>query len=649
LFLKQKTGIQIFPQFIEDLFLDQLKGLTSQVEVIEDNIRLRCALLNKQTDEQDCVEVLNRGSYVGARQSDFRYVSDSDGSILDLSIIATAANIDDAKSSDSQALVAKRRAELISTQANKIKNNFTAVQRSQFVTDWLKHIETPSKGSDPFHNTRVNEIADRIRMKSGQNIDVDTYRFKAFGGDGEETSLASNQSVDVYRVTKDIADLVNQRQKALKVLSNVIRNAKDVKALDNSSTANNLLYPGLHGNAEVPSIFENMIEDETNDDYGPGSGSRFIISNDKILSYTFDEDGPEYTMVQVNGELDIFKVAPPPELNFSLTAGASGNLMTSALAIDYDLWRMYGFKSGSALTIPFFSNVEKECAPYAAALLAQARKNIIKGSVTIVGNEHMQVGEVVYLENRGLLFYVDKVSHQYTEGKSFQTTLSLSYGHVPGEFIPSPIDMLGKVIYSNRDVGSITIHRQDDISPETNVGVIVLDGKVPENVDKIGDGVYGDFNKKVLTDIILKSAFVINQSFTKNTNQQAFIELRIYHNNVNAASVNLQKFADLIKGILTESGMSFGNKPGTQSPLPAQSPFAAGDKTKDVVKIKLINLQDKENNLSPSQKAFDQARSLAKSTALNKIESSLYNGVIDCWLKVEYVTPESKDAAKVGQ
>lgn len=104
-----------------------------------------------------------------------------------------------------------------------------------------------------------------------------------------------------------------------------------------------------------------------------------------------------------------------------------GNQMTSAVAVDYDLWRNYGLLTPHSLSMPGLTNPDTQLAPYAAMLLSIARKNILKGNLVIAGNEFMQPGEVIFIESFGLLYYVEKVTHNFSYGQQFQTTLELSY------------------------------------------------------------------------------------------------------------------------------------------------------------------------------------------------------------------------------
>ena len=78
------------------------------------------------------------------------------------------------------------------------------------------------------------------------------------------------------------------------------------------------------------------------------------------------------------------------------------------------------------------------------------RKDVIKGSVTIAGNEFYQLGDVVYVTDRELLYYVVGVKHNFDYNGTFTTTLDLRYGHIPGDYIPTPLDIIGKLVIGGK-------------------------------------------------------------------------------------------------------------------------------------------------------------------------------------------------------
>jgi hypothetical protein len=345
-----------------------------------------------------------------------------------------------------------------------------------------------------------------------------------------------------------------------------------------------------------------------------------------------------------------------------------GNPLVTAQAIDYDLWRNYGFATTAAINVPFLSDANSQAAPYAAMLLSRARKNILQGTVRIVGNEFMQPGEVVYLEDRGMLFYVKSVQHSFSFGSDFSTTLELTYGHSPGEYIPEPLDVIGKLLYNNRDVSNLIIHRQSSAFNESNLGVIQRDPDANNtnllfnNEGSSNTTSFSTANSQTINNILYVAAYYINANNTTGRDVEAKIDLRYYYDDENPPNANLTSFAEEIKNALTTSGVQLTQSWSSNTGSPSkQAPFSKND-----VEISPINMSDETDYRSPSQKAIDAARnllsiispttfsSLQSTTILgtpekDKIRVSLFNNVVDVWIKIQDVQSNTNTSdASIG-
>ena len=191
----------------------------------------------------------------------------------------------------------------------------------------------------------------------------------------------------------------------------------------------------ITGKSAEGTVYDHLIQDDTRNLLGYGSGKRLIITDDKLITATISEDPPAFTSVGVKGDA-------PLGIGSSLNQ-ATDNMYFWAGATDFDMWRQYGYDSTDVET-PFLSDVEGQCRPYAMLLLAIEKANVNKASLTVVGNEFYQPGDTVYLQANGMLYYVTTVSHRFTYGSSFETTLKLNYGHPPGHYLPSPLDVIGQ-------------------------------------------------------------------------------------------------------------------------------------------------------------------------------------------------------------
>lgn len=654
MYLKQTLNIQVFPEYLNQLFTDQLETLKTQLEVIEDEIRLDCDMIataNGATtfDDTQAAKIINSGAANGGG-APFNFISDrSSGFITDTNSTIQQSNPDVPQSQVPTALSYFNQ---VKSQAG-LNQVFSNSQRFTVINQAINQQQQSQSGQNTLSNTvsgntDVNMLINRIQQKSGQQLAVADF-ITTGANNIKAIQLPVNQTVDIFKTTSDLQDKISQRQKVLKSFYSTLKNEAELKSLDSSrSTSSQLVTPGGFGNSNVPEVFEHMIEDETYDDYGPGSGTRYIIRRPQIRSINIAANAPPYTTVEVQGILDPFLANPsnlPGALNFF---PGGGNGMVTAMAIDYDMWRNYGFKGQSTVQVPFLSDPVTQCGPYAAMLLSVARKNIFRGTVTISGNEFMQPGEVVFLEDRGMLFYVTSVRHNLTQGSTFTTTLELSYGHTPGEYIPTTMDFIGKLIYKNKNDASTVIQRQDNSGNELSIGSFTM----PANYGSNNNGSAGalntgatnqtpnptsDFNSKVMSNILYMAAYEINNNGSANNNTVTSIEIRSYFDsNVSSASAPaLTSFKENIReqivGFATgpKDFPQFNPTGTTNAPIPKES-----------ISIVVIDMADASDRRSPSQKAWDLARNqVANSTtgALDPtsgpaLQNALFSYIVDVWI-----------------
>jgi hypothetical protein len=109
-------------------------------------------------------------------------------------------------------------------------------------------------------------------------------------------------------------------------------------------------------------------------------------------------------------------------------------------------------------------------------LLTRQRSQILNASAEVVGNEFYQLGDVVYLSDLQTLFYVSGLAHNFTYESGFSTTLTLTYGHPPGEYIPTPLDVIGKSL-SKRDGAQASFRVRRGISGSDRILAVVRFGE----------------------------------------------------------------------------------------------------------------------------------------------------------------------------
>lgn len=672
MFQKKVLNVQVFPQFLIQLFEEQLTALGTRLEILEDEIRLDCALLDLNTDREIENFIVNPKIKGGDDNTIgggvFTFISDSDGIITDYKALKLQAN---PVAQDSE----KKDFKKIEDQVKYTSRLFTSYQKFNYIKQKLENSKS-FESTNPYNitevedveknNLRINELVSRIEIKSGQKVSKSSF-YVAVPEPLTKIEAVPQKYIDIFKVVNDLSKKVSQRQKILKSFYDTLTNASQFESLDDdNSVANKLLSSGQFYSKKVPEVFEHMIQDETYDDYGPNSGQRYIIKNSQIKSYTIKENPPELTYVEVRGTLNPYNPQLPDNLR-SFPGG--GNGLVTAAAIDYDLWRSYGWRDGnSSIEVPFLNDPVTQCAPYAVSILSRARKNILQGSLTIVGNEYMQPGEVIYLENRGLLFYVTSVNHSFSYNGSFTTTLSLSYGHSPGEYIPTAMDVIGKMLYRNKDAGIIEVHRNSTTIPQFSFGALIIDPKLSSSIN-LGDkrpldslkGSYGKANSAILNNIAYNAKFTLYKNNAAGNNVKSKIELRIYTTKDEPDS-KLKEFADIFKGILTGEIFPPEDKDldGTNKNVNFPT-FNAED-----VLIVTVKLVDENEIKSPSSKAWAAVRGLLEQSGSTpsssgsadedvsdadkltlsvqkqerkKLIESLTKYIIDCWIITETIDP----------
>jgi len=531
---KAQTGIQLFPRYLESLMFNKMDGMTDRLEIIEDQIRLRSAALG-YTDDTAVAKFLG---------NEFRFVTEEvDGKLgsKDFRSLLNQSNPD--LSEDSAKMALKDLSDTLAFPLN-ARRSFDIVKRADVVNDQNNFV-----GSNTYIFDRIKTISTRLRTE--KNIQNAPASREAVFSNSRATAVTSRiEQTDILNVTEQIASLLAERQQVIKILSNTVRNYTEGLTLneENSEAADSVLLPNLNkteDDVEFPELLEHMIEDNNVDDLGYKSGKRYVIEDSQIRNLTIREVAPPHTVIQVDGKLATGLVDWPGNTALAGGAGHGGNAMGSAWAADYDMWRMYGFRSPNAVQAPFFSNPNTQCAPYAVFLLNLARKQIFSGSVEVIGNEYIQPGEVYYIEDRNLLFYSESVSQTFTYGSTFTTSINLTYGHNPGEYIPTQLDIIGKGLYANRhNANSLRHMRHGRTDGDVHVGTIVVDQTAIQLVSPLEglvSGVYGDQNRKTLSNILLATTGLLNPS---RLSDKVNIELRVYKNT--APDMQIQVNNDLI-------------------------------------------------------------------------------------------------------
>jgi hypothetical protein len=357
------------------------------------------------------------------------------------------------------------------------------------------------------HNSRQEfyELAvDRIVNLTGQQKrTIPTYDQARVGA---KRNGVSSPATDVSNYISKIAQLVSQRSRLLNTLGKVVNQNIEINEVSENANSNlkKMSFSRLINmfGGENSEIYNRLIIDDSRDILGHLSRNRFIIRDEHIISSSYSENPPQYTSVVVDGKEP-------------LIGEGSGNIagvpIHRAYGVDFDMWRQYGWRAESEFEKPFFWSADKQCAPYALMLLARQRKNIVTGEITVIGNEYYQLGDVVYVSERQMLYYVHKVSHKVSLDGQFVTSLSLKYGHSVGEYIPTPFDVMGKLSAARSGVQNSYRVRRERSNRNFLLGVI-----------KFPNGLFGGDTKK---DMLTGEYGANNFNILKNASLLASREL----------------------------------------------------------------------------------------------------------------------------
>lgn len=265
---------------------------------------------------------------------------------------------------------------------------------------------------------------------------------------GSKRNGQATPTTDRSNIVNKMSELISRRARLLRTLGKIMEQVDEVGEIVNGKFQVKMVGSD---NLVLNDLNRRFIEDDTKDYIGPLSGNRFIIKDEHIINHSFTEKPPELTALTVKGGDPI--IAVPQE-------GTAIGTNYIAFGADFDMWRQYGWRNDKTFERPYFNSAELQCAPYALMLLSRQRKNIVTGNLDVIGNEYYQLGDVVYVASRRLLFYVTGINHSFSYGGEFKTKLTLTYGHPPGEYIPTPLDIIGKMSIRQGSNSEYRMNRQ---------------------------------------------------------------------------------------------------------------------------------------------------------------------------------------------
>lgn len=153
----------------------------------------------------------------------------------------------------------------------------------------------------------------------------------------------------------------------------------------------------------------------------------YVIDTDSIISYGFIEsDQNIYSSVYVSTEPD-----------FGYDSLSSYGWYQKSVRDD-GVTLKYGqrFFTASNPIINTKDRRDQSIIAYAKSLLQRLLAGKYQGQVTITGRPEINQGMPVYIPLVNRIYYAESIDHNFNFGGQFTTTLSLSYGRKPWEYLP---------------------------------------------------------------------------------------------------------------------------------------------------------------------------------------------------------------------
>lgn len=588
---KQDYGIQVYPNFLENMFKNRLETAFAEIEIIEDQIRLHAIALGAKNDDKSIATLL-QGALDYTVRNTFIFATEEDGRMNGIRKAVGLTQSDQLPEQESSTSIISLDPETPDIEKNRYVrkltfaantfNNFDIVKQNRtLVSAYTKYSNSTNFFDD--QQTAAQNI--RRRLASKMNVPTDSPMIKTIQQLLPNSKNGKLSPIDVLNIQGKLSSLIIQRHEALITTVNLVKSYDSSQKFNtpNSDIYAKLLMPGLYGKEDIPSFLRDMVENEYEDDYGLGSGKRFILKESDIISMTYEEQSPEYTAIEVTG-------AEQGGLVGGQGFTIDGNLkLANVWSVNYDLWRMYGFKQSTGTYLPFLNSPELQLAPYALFLLNQQRSKIFRGTVTTYGKEEIQPGEVYYIEDRGLLFYSEQVHHSFTYGGNYTTQIGLSYGRPPGEYIPTPLDAIGKNLYKGHyaNIGNFRVSRPGTtgVFKGNSLGVVTFPNYLATGtpasktnltpLQQLVDSDNGDNNIRVIDDILAKASILLTSTFPQENRGYNALTVRVYY--ADQPDQNLWEAASLVIERLINRGIPqskiVGRLPGSDTLVPAQPMF----------------------------------------------------------------------------
>lgn len=207
-------------------------------------------------------------------------------------------------------------------------------------------------------------------------------------------------------------------------------------------------------NVSLPIDFKTGGLRATNQVAGAGGrvGSEYWLDPQFISAQSYtDTDNGIFTIARVLGDLPI---------------GDAGKAQQwHGTAVDLMRYNKLGPRMAPIIT-KFNLITEQACQAYAWGYLSRLNGNAIMAQITYTGDSRLHAGNPCYVKHKNTIYYITSITHNFTAGQSYTTTLTLKYGRHPVAIVDTPPNITDPVLsafISNKTVDNyLTDLREQD-------------------------------------------------------------------------------------------------------------------------------------------------------------------------------------------
>ena len=165
-------------------------------------------------------------------------------------------------------------------------------------------------------------------------------------------------------------------------------------------------YFDTNGHFILKAPFVNMMPDTYNNMY--------TVDDNDVVNFSCNDtvDGM-ITRISVTGDFRESSVAGTP--------------LIQNIFQDLSLIRDYGFHAKQVGGISYIQSVS-DCRDYGIAMMTRANMSLFNASVTIHGRPGIRLGTPLYFKPRDTVYYIRDISHEFSVGGQYTTTLGLIAG-----------------------------------------------------------------------------------------------------------------------------------------------------------------------------------------------------------------------------